>query len=48
MKRKPAHELTDAEALRRLFPKPVRDAMRRAAAKNARKSGKDKRKAHGR
>ena len=40
-KKKRAHELTDEEAMKRLFPKQVRDALKEAAHK-ARKNGKSK------
>jgi len=36
-RKKPAHELTDAEVLRKLYPKKVRDS----AKKEARKASKD-------
>jgi hypothetical protein len=32
-RRKRAHELTTAEALRKMFPKPVREMVRREAEK---------------
>lgn len=36
--KKPAHELTTEEALKKMFPKPVREKLTHEA-KNARKSG---------
>ena len=38
--RKPAEELTTAEVFRRLFPKEVRDEVKREATEKAGKSGK--------
>jgi hypothetical protein len=31
-KKKPAHKLTDAEVVKRLFPKPVRHHVKKVAA----------------
>jgi hypothetical protein len=40
MPKKPAHELTTEEAMKRLFPKPVRDTAQ-AEVKAANEKGKD-------
>jgi hypothetical protein len=40
-RKKRAHELTDEETMKRLFPKKVRDEMKRVAHE-ARKNGKSK------
>lgn len=40
-RKKRAHELTDEEAMRRLFPKKVREELKEVAHK-ARKNGKSK------
>jgi hypothetical protein len=39
-KRKPASELTDDEVMTRVFPKPARDALKRIAHSQDRRSGK--------
>ncbi len=40
-RKKTAGELTDAEALKKLFPKRVRDKARKAALDSQKKSTKD-------
>lgn len=39
-RKKKAHELTTDEAMRKMFPKPVRDAAQKAALESRKKSTK--------